>query len=233
MPRRPRMYLPEIPAHVVQRGNNRQACFFDDVDRQFYLICLERALRRYRVRLHAYVLMTNHVHLLMTPSDEHGISKLMSLVGKDYVMYVNRVRRRSGTLWEGRHKSSLVSAEEYLLNCYRYIELNPVRAGIAKSPGDFPWSSYACHALGRPDRLVQDHSLYMALGRTAVERRQAYREFLGNTSYDREIDAIRAASSRNFPLGDDRFQLQIQATLNRDIGHPSRGRPLERATGQK
>ncbi len=137
MPRRPRMYLPGIPAHTVQRGNNREPCFFHPDDFVYYLQYLKHALSRYKVKLHAYVLMTNHVHLLMTPTDETGISKLMSLVGKNYVMYINKTYRRSGTLWEGRHKSSLIDAEKYLFYCYRYIEMNPVRASMAKKPDEY------------------------------------------------------------------------------------------------
>lgn len=149
MPRKPRMYLPGVPAHVVQRGNNREACFFQDEDYQFYLAVLGDALKRYRVQLHAYVLMTNHVHLLMTPTDESGISRVMQHLGRLYVLYVNRTYRRSGTLWEGRHKSSLINATEYLLTCYRYIELNPVRAGMVAVPEEYRWSSCRWHGWGR------------------------------------------------------------------------------------
>ena len=143
MPRKPRSYLPGVPAHVVQRGNNRNACFFADEDYLFYRECLSEGLRRYEVRLHAYVLMTNHVHLLLTPSDETGISCLLQHVGRLYVLYINKTYRRSGTLWEGRHKASLVDAENYLLACYRYIEMNPVAARMVEAPDQYQWSSYA------------------------------------------------------------------------------------------
>ena len=142
MPRKQRMYLPGVPAHVVQRGNNRDACFFHEDDYRYYLAVLADELKRYRVSLHAYVLMTNHVHLLMTPTDETGISRVMQHVGRTYVLYINRTYRRTGTLWEGRHKASLVNAAEYLLSCYRDIELNPVRAGMVETPEAYPWSSY-------------------------------------------------------------------------------------------
>ena len=135
------MYLPGVPSHVVQRGNDRQACFFEQENHLFYLDCLGQACRRYEVVLHAYVLMTNHVHLLMTPVTELGISRVMQLVGNRYVQYINKSYRRTGTLWEGRHKASLIDAERYLLTCYRYIELNPVRAGMVMHPGDYAWSS--------------------------------------------------------------------------------------------
>jgi len=128
MPRKPRMYIGGLPCHVIQRGNNRDACFYSDQDYQFYLYQLGEVCRRYSVQLHAYVLMTNHSHLLMTPKDEWGISRVMQSLGRCYVQYINKTYRRTGTLWEGRHKSSLVDADRYLLACYRYIELNPVRA---------------------------------------------------------------------------------------------------------
>lgn len=130
MPRKPRMYMAGMPCHVVQRGINRDATFYSDDDYLFYLTCLDDGMKRYRVAVHAFVLMTNHVHLLMTPNDNEGISRLMQSIGRRYVQYVNKTYRRTGTLWESRHKASLVQEEQYLLKCYRYIELNPVRAEI-------------------------------------------------------------------------------------------------------
>ncbi len=164
MPGKRRMYLPEVPAHVVQRGNNRDACFFAEQDYHEYLNWLKEAVDKYRVELQAYVLMTNHVHLLMTPSDEIGISKVIQSVGRRYVQNVNHGYKRSGTLWKGRHKGSIVDAEDYLLSCYRYIELNPVRAGMVNHPGEYPWSSYRHHADGELNRYVTDHALYKAPG---------------------------------------------------------------------
>jgi putative transposase len=169
------MYLPGVPAHVVQRGNNRDACFFHEDDYRYYLAVLAEGLKRYRVSLHAYVLMTNHVHLLMTPTDETGISQVMQHVGRMYVLYINRTYRRTGTLWEGRHKASLVNAAEYLLTCYRYIELTPVRAGMVETPEAYPWSSYCGHGWGKADALVTDHVLYCELGSDAASRQHAYR----------------------------------------------------------
>lgn len=225
MPRRPRMYLPEIPAHVVQRGNNREPCFFSDDDYRYYLDRLGQTLKRYRVRLHAYVLMTNHVHLLMTPADEQGISNLMSVLGKYYVMYINHTYRRSGTLWEGRHKSSLVNAEEYLLRCYRYIELNPVRAGVVASPENYPWSSYCHHAWGKHNDHIDDHDLYFRLGHTTAERQYAYRELFRVDLSERDVHQISRAIHYNYPLGNDRFKEQIEATLKRQVGYDQQGRP--------
>jgi len=126
--------MADVPCHIIQRGNNRPVCFFSEQDYLFYLECLYDACRRYKVNLHAYVLMTNHVHLLMAPRTAEGISRVMQSIGRKYVQYINVGYKRSGTLWEGRHKSSLVDTDNYLLRCYRYIEMNPVRAGMVKHP---------------------------------------------------------------------------------------------------
>jgi putative transposase len=151
MPRKPRFNLIEIPQHVVQRGNNRQPTFFAEEDYRFYLDCLGEAASKYRCALHAYVLMTNYVHLLVTPGTPEGVSRMMQSVGRRYVQYVNYSYKRSGTLWEGRYKASLVQTEQYLLTCSRYIELNPVRAGMVQHPKDHKWTSYRAHAHGAED----------------------------------------------------------------------------------
>lgn len=228
MPRKTRMYLPGIPAHVVQRGHNRDACFFADDDYQFYLECLGQGLRRYGVRLHAYVLMTNHVHLLMTPAEEDSISRLMQHVGRLYVLYVNRRYRRSGALFEGRHKASLVAADDYLLSCYRYIELNPVAAGMVERPDQYSWSSYPWHAWGRPNTLVQDHDLYLGLDRDPATRQHAYRELFRHQLPEAQLHDIRECLAGNFPLGNARFREQIETALGRRVGERRRGRPATR-----
>lgn len=225
MPRKPRIYLPEFPAHVVQRGNNRNACFFAEEDYLFYLECLAEGLRRYHVRLHAYVLMTNHVHLLLTPTDETGISRLLQHVGRLYVLYINKTYRRSGTLWEGRHKASLVDAERYLLACYRYIEMNPVAARMVTTPEEYQWSSYAWHAWGKPNRLINDHELYERLGHDPETRQVAYRELFRYQLSDQDIHAIRESLAYNYPLGNDRFREQVELSLGRKVGEKQRGRP--------
>ena len=225
MPRKPRSYLPDIPAHVVQRGNNRNACFFADDDYRFYLECLGAGLKRYHVQLHAYVLMTNHVHLLLTPKDETGISRLLQHVGRLYVLYINKTYRRSGTLWEGRHKASLVDAEQYLLACYRYIEMNPVAARMVEAPDEYPWSSYAWHAWGKPNRFISDHELYERLGQRPEARQLAYRELFRYSLSDNDIHAIRESLAYNHPLGNDRFREQVESALGRKVGEKQRGRP--------
>ena len=227
MPRKPRTYLAGVPSHVVQRGNDRNACFYKQDDYPFYLHCLDEACRRYGVSLHAYVLMTNHVHLLMTPSSPEGISRVMQLVGNRYVQYVNRSYRRTGTLWEGRHKSSLVEAERYLLSCYRYIELNPVRARMVSHPVDYPWSSYRHHASGQENPLITDHETFLRIGGSAAERRHAYRALFRHALDECDIRAIRYSATFSMPLGDERFKFHIERALNRDLGHARRGRPAQ------
>lgn len=154
MPRKPRFYLPDIPYHIVQRSNNRTACFFSSSDFGIYINALTDALQTFHVQLHAFVLMTNHVHLLMTPSDSQGISKVMQSVGRTYVRAINGLYRRTGTLWEGRHKASPINSEEYLLICQRYIELNPVRAGMVDHPSEYRWSSYQANGAGKAIRCL-------------------------------------------------------------------------------
>jgi putative transposase len=175
MARRIRFCLPEVPLHVVQRGNNRQVCFFRYEDRQVYLNCLSEYARETGCALHAYVLMSNHVHLLLTPRDADSVSRFMKRVGQRYVQYVNRTQGRSGGLWEGRFRSCLVEEERYLLNCYRYIELNPVRAGMVSRPEDYPWSSHVANIGKHPDPMLDPHPLYLELGREVSARQEAYR----------------------------------------------------------
>ena len=160
MPRRPRVHLDNIPLHIVQRGHNRGACFFDDEDRHAYLGWLRDASQREHCKLHAYVLMTNHIHLLLTPEQATSVPHLIISVGRRYVQYINHTYGRTGILWDSRYKSSLVQADTYLLLCQRYIELNPVRAGMVSDPGDYPWSSYRANALGQANVILSPHPLY-------------------------------------------------------------------------
>jgi putative transposase len=219
------MYVAGLPCHLIQRGNNRQACFFSTGDRRLYIQYLQDACHRYRVQVHAYVLMTNHVHLLLTPQDREGVSRVMQSVGRRYVQHVNACRRRSGTLWEGRHKASLVEAERYLIACYRYIELNPVRAGLVDKPGDYCWSSYRRNAEGAPDPLVTDHPVYRALGQNPEMWAQRYRELFRCDLDSKQLYAIRNAANFSTPLGDARFKAEIEARLGVAFGLGKRGRP--------
>jgi putative transposase len=219
------MYLPGIPAHIVQRGNNRNVCFFAKDDYLVYKEALAKGLKRYGGFLHAYCLMTNHVHLLITPADTDSISRVIQHVGRQYVKYVNKRYRRSGTLWEGRHKGSLVDAENYLLACYRYIEMNPVAAGIASRPDDYPWSSYRANALDEHDALITAHDLYSEMGRGVEDRFSAYRDLFNSEIAEADINQISQALSRNPPTGGRHFKLQIETALGRKIGTGFRGRP--------
>jgi putative transposase len=170
MARLPRYAVPGQPQHVIQRGNNRAVLFATAPDYQFFRDCLKTACEHHGCQIHAYVFMTNHVHLLMTPQTEDGIGKVMQSVGRRYVQYFNFTYGRTGTLWEGRYKATLIDTERYLLTCYRYIELNPVRAGLVAGPGEYPWSSYGANALGRYDPLVTLHGQYLGLGTDPATR---------------------------------------------------------------
>lgn len=232
MARRPRIHLPGYPQHVVQRGNNRQPCFFVKEDYEFYLECLEKACRRHACAVHAYVLMTNHVHLLVTPHEEFAVSWVMQNVGRRYVYHINRRHHRSGTLWEGRYKACLVDTEHYLLSCYRYLELNPVRAKMVEDPGRYRWSSCGSNANGKNDPIVQQHALYRALGRTIDERQRAYRALLLDRVKEQELRTIREALNRQLVLGTDQFIDKIESMTRRKLRPAERGRPKNGSHGQ-
>jgi putative transposase len=217
MARLPRIVIPGQPLHIIQRGNNRAPCFFADEDYRFYLNSLKDASTRYDCRIHAYVLMTNHVHLLLTPASAESPSAVLQSVGRRYVRYINDVYRRSGTLWEGRFKSSLIDSERYLLICSRYIELNPVRARMVEQPGDYRWSSYQHNALGRTDALLTSHYLYDNLATDATRRCAAYRALFNAQTDPAELQAIRSATETGTVLGSDRFKENIEMTLKRKI----------------
>lgn len=231
MPRKPRPYLSGMPCHVIQRGNNRQTCFFAPGDYRFYLDCLRHACRRYQVQVHAYVLMTNHVHMLLTPADPHGISLLMQSLGRRYVQRINQRDGRSGTMWEGRHKACLVDADAYLLACQRYIELNPVRARIVDTPGDYRWSSFRSNAFGEPDPLITPHPTYQNLGENIATRRKAYRELVSTELAPGVVQEIGRAIECSKPLGDTHFAARVAAELGRGPGHYKRGRPRKSGEG--
>jgi putative transposase len=213
--RLPRLNLPGIPQHVVQRGNNRQASFFAEQDYTVYLDKLKDYGKKYKVAVHAYVLMTNHVHLLLTPDTEKGVSQLMQALGRYYVMYVNKTYQRSGTLWEGRYKSTLVDSENYFLLVSRYIELNPVRASMVDHPAEYPWSSYRGNALDMDIGLLTTHSCYEALGIDDNERQNAYRALFDYHIEDLALQEIRDATNKAWVLGENRFKQQIEQQAGR------------------
>ena len=225
MPRRPRLQLAEVPLHIVQRGINREPCFFAEEDYHCYLHWLEKAARECCCAIHAYVLMTNHVHLLLTPAGNGSPARLMQSLGRRYVQYINRFYRRTGSLWEGRYKSSLVQAETYLLSCYRYIELNPVRAGMVSDPGQYPWSSYRANGLCQADARVAPHPLYLAQGSDDKARAQAYRAlFRPHLDAEAAVD-IRQALQLGMPVGENRFAESVCAKAGIRFNSGKRGRP--------
>ena len=199
MPRRPRHCIANTPLHIVQRGVNRQDCFLKTDDYRSYLAALLETSTHYGVAVHAYVLMTNHVHLLVSPMSDDGASRMMQQLGRKYVSYFNKSHARTGTLWEGRFKSSVIDSSHYLFACHRYIELNPVRAGIATTPGDYEWSRYRSNALGHFYEYVTPHIEYYALGKDKAERCRKYqRLFVG--AHDGDDDMLRTACRKGAQL---------------------------------
>jgi putative transposase len=227
MPRRARLTQAGCSLHLIQRGNNRGACFFEEADYRLYLDLIGQAARDHGVAIHAYVLMTNHVHLLVTSEAPEGPSQLMKQLGQRYVQRVNRVYGRSGTLWEGRFRSCLVGEEDYFLACCRYIEMNPVRAGMVGDPADYPWSSHRANAWGAADALLTPRPLMRALGPTAETRLAAYRELFHQSLDPGLMDDIRAATNGGYVLGSERFQREIAAAIGRRTWRGLPGRPAK------
>ena len=214
-----------IPQHVIQRGNNRQICFGCDQDMAFYGRLLEEYSREFSVSIHAWVFMTNHVHLLLTPNRNHGISDMMQAVGRRYVRHFNRKYRRSGTLWEGRFKSSLVQTETYFLQCQRYIELNPVRAGMVTGPADYVWSSYQFHALGKDIKISTPHDEYLRLSDSQPSRQRVYRAFFQSKLGSEALNDIREAVNKGLALGGEKFKNEIERLHGRRLRPARMGRP--------
>jgi putative transposase len=226
MPRRARLSLPGIPWHIIQRGNNRAVCFHAEEDYRRYLDELAELSKRFGCEIHAYVLMTNHVHLLLTPEQADAPALMMKHLGQRYVQYINRTYRRSGTLWEGRFRSCLTQSEEYVLACHRYIELNPVRAGMVRHPRDYRWTSWHANGDGKADRLITPHAEYLRLDRDETARRTTYRELFRAHMEPETVDQIRQATNGNFALGNERFQKQIEAALGRRAQRRTPGRKV-------
>lgn len=225
MPRIPRLSIPGVPLHVVQRGNNRQAVFFREPDYDAYLDTLFESALRYDVSVHAYVCMTNHVHLLVTPWEGCGVSRMMQRLGATYTAGINAVYRRSGSLWEGRFKSSLVDSERYLLACYRYIELNPVRAGMVRHPAEYGWSSYRHNAMDLSEYPIRPHEQWLALGCNGADRRARYQALVAEGLGDNHLEEFRFATRKGLPAGTARFKTEIEEALARRLGNGRRGRP--------
>lgn len=225
MPRRSRCVIPGIPLHVIQRGIDGAPCFHSDPDHRLYLALLRELCDAYECSIHAYVLMTNHVHLLATPEHSDSMSRVMKHLGQRYVQYVNRRYGRTGALWEGRFRSSMVDSAEYALTCQRYIELNPVRAGMVKHAADYPWSSFRANALGCPSDLVVARAEYLSLGCCDEERRMRYADLFHEELSDRDISRLRDAVNGGFALGCDAFVDEIETRLHRRARRGKPGRP--------
>jgi len=224
MARLPRLCLPGLPQHIIQRGGNRQACFASQEDFAAYAYWLEKCANKYQVEIHAWVLMTNHVHLLATPETNSGVSKMMQDLGRYYVSYFNRTYQRTGTLWEGRFRSCVVDAEDYLLICQRYIELNPVRAGMVSKPEDYMWSSYRANGIGLSIKLCKPHKVYEALGSSQLERLRAYRALFDGHINENDLNCIRSACNKGLALGNDKFKREIEFLSGRRVTELRRGR---------
>lgn len=225
MARKPRFNLVGVPQHVIQRGNNREPCFFSELDYSRYLDDLQQAKDKYNCRIHAYVLMTNHVHMLVTPMEEYAVSNMMQALGRRYVIYVNRTYQRTGTLWEGRYKASLVDSEQYLLTCMRYIEQNPVRAQMVEHPAEYPWSSYHANAQQAENLLLDRHPVYERLGDSTESMAHAYRDLFKTHLDDDTIDDIRSALNHEMVLGASYFKNMIEEVTKRQVRPGLPGRP--------
>lgn len=205
MPRSSRIFLGNVALHIIQRGNNRNACFLAKEDYGRYLSCLRTAACQADCAVHAYVLMTNHVHLLLSPAHAAAVPAMMRSVAQKHAQYINWRYRRTGTLWEGRYRAALIQNDTHLLVCQRYVELNPVRARMVQYPGQYPWSSYRCNAEGRANAIVVAHSTYLELGTDSTVRQTAYRRLFDEPLAESQLQHIRITTNNNFAVGDQEF----------------------------
>ena len=225
MARLPRLTVPGYPHHIIQRGNNRQPIVSTQADYEMLLSLLDEHARKLGIAIHAYVVMSNHFHLLATPHTAEGIPQMMQAVGRRYVRYFNQRQARTGTLWDGRYKSTLIQAERYLLTCMVYLDLNPVRAGMVGDPGDYPWSSHA-HYVGRAtDRLITPHPLYWELGNTPFSRDAAYAELVRSGISSEQQAALTDSALRGWALGEVDYVAQLQKRTARRVAKSRAGRP--------
>ncbi len=232
MARLARLTLAGYPHHVIQRGNNRQLIFSSTADYQHLLALLEENAKKFEVELHAYVLMANHFHLLATPQTENGLPLLMQAVGRSYVRYFNDLQNRSGTLWEGRYRSTLIETDRYLLTCMAYIDLNPVRAGIVAEASDYPWSSHGFYIGQRSDKLITPHALVWDLGNTPFDREVAYADFVRSGVRLDHQQALTQSALAGWVLGEPDFVADLQKRTQRRV-HPIRaGRPTKQSPSE-
>jgi putative transposase len=226
MARLPRLTVPGYPHHIIQRGNNRQAIFVSAADYQMLLSLLDENAQKFGVALHAYVLMDNHFHLLATPATADGLPQMMQAVGRRYVRYFNDRQGRTGTLWEGRYRSTLIDTDRYLLACMAYIDLNPVRAGLVREAAAYPWSSHAHYAGLRPDRLITPHALFWALGNTPFSREAAYAGLVAGGITPAQQEALTRSALSGWALGDENFVADLQKRTERRVAKTLAGRPV-------
>lgn len=229
MARISRLVVPDQPHHIIQRGNDRQVIFHDADDCLAFLAWLREASRQFKVAIHAYVLMGNHLHLLASPTDAQGLARMMQWIGRYYVPYFNRKYDRIGTLWQGRFKTSVIESEQYFMLCSRYIEMNPVRAGLVSHPGEYRWSSYAHHVGDKSDALIADHPLYWALGNTPFVREAAYKQWMAQAVTQEEVESLSQAVLKGWALGSEQFKIALEKRTKRRIRPAKRGRPFKLA----
>lgn len=225
MPRKLRLHLPDVSQHVIQRGVDRMPTFFADDDCLFYLALLQEYTAKHHIQLHAYCLMTNHVHLLLSAPDAAALGKLMQDIGRRYVQYINKTYKRCGTLWQGRYKASFVQSQEYLLTCMRYIELNPIRANMVQAPAEYRFSSYGCNALGKANPLITPHIEYLQLGSTPTTQQQHYRDLFMHEIDEPALNLIRIATQQGVVVGDSRFSDLISQRVGFSVVPRTQGRP--------
>lgn len=226
MARLPRLTVPGYPHHIIQRGNNRQAIFSSMADYQMLLSLLEENAQKFGVALHAYVLMSNHFHLLATPTTAEGLPQMMQAVGRRYVRHFNDSQGRSGTLWEGRYRSTVIETERYLLACMAYIDLNPVRAGMVRNPRDYPWSSHAHYVGLRTDKMVTPHSLFWTLGNTPFAREAAYAELVRAGTTPEQQQVLTRSALSGWALGGEGFVADLQKRTERRVSKNQPGRHI-------
>lgn len=225
MARLPRLVVPNQPHHLIQSGIDRQAIFRAPEDYSAFLGWLREAARQFKVAIHAYVLMPNHLHLLASPADATGLGRMMQWVGRHYVPYFNTKYQRVGTLWQGRYRATVIDAEKYFLPCSRYIELNPVRSGLADAPSEYPWSSFAHHTGARSDPLITDHLIYWGLGNTPFEREAAYQKIMEHSPADEEVNLLTESVLKGWALGSEKFKSALEKQAKRRVSPARRGRP--------
>ena len=225
MARLPRYFVKNVPLHIILRGNNRDPIFANDEDCQFFKEALQDAAKKHELSIHAYVFMTNHIHLLASPTTEDSVPKTLQSLGRRYVQYFNFRYERTGTLWEGRYRATIVEAESYLFECMRYIELNPVRAGMVSHPSEYPWSSYQANGEGKNDPLVKPHRLFKSLGLDGAQRQEAYCALVKAPMDAVVVDLIRHSTNKGWAMGGGRFMGKVEALTERRVAPLPKGRP--------